>query len=159
MKNNKNNKNIEVIKSLNIILRNELVAINQYFIHAKILQDQGYTKLAAIAKAESIDEMKHADQIMERILFLKGSPKMTDYTNFSVGEKPVEMINCDYNLEILAIKDLKDAIKVALEHNDIGTKEILEAILVSEEQHFDFLETQLSLIEDVGLQNYLATQI
>lgn len=148
-----------VIDNLNIILRNELVAINQYFLHAKILEDQGFIKLAAATKAESIDEMRHADIIISRILFLKGTPKMTDYKNLSVGETVESMLENDLQLEINAISDLKKAIKTAIDNGDIGTKDLLEKIMISEEVHFGFLETQIELIKNIGLQNYLTTQI
>ena len=155
----KNKPNQAVIDHLNIILRNELVAINQYFLHAKILEDQGFKKLAAVTKAESIDEMIHADIIIARILFLKGAPKMTDYKNLNIGMTVESMLKNDYQLEIDAIADLRNAIKSAIEAADTGTKDILEKILISEENHFGFLETQLELIEKIGLQNYLTTQL
>ena len=151
--------NKEVIDHLNIILRNELVAINQYFLHAKILQDQGFTKLAAVSKKESIDEMKHADAIIERILFLKGIPNMDNYKKLSVASEAEAMIKNDLNLEIDAIKDLSNAISVAEKAKDTGTKDLLEKILISEEDHQDFLETQLGLIKSLGIQNYLSTQV
>ncbi len=153
------NSSKQVVNSLNSILKNELVAINQYYLHAKILEDQGYSKLAAFTKAESIDEMKHADIIIERILFLKGMPKMTEYKDLKIGQTPEEMIKRDLELEINAIADLRDAIKIAEKASDVGTKTMLEKILISEESHFDFLETQLILIESLGMQNYLAAQI
>jgi bacterioferritin len=152
-------KNHGVIDQLNIVLCNELMAINQYFLHAKIFEDQGFSKLAAATKSESIDEMKHADAIIGRILFLKGSPKMNDYKKMEIGESVEQMLNSDFQLEIEAISDLKKAIKVACENQDVGTKDLLEKILISEEVHYSFLETQLELIKKVGLQNYLATQI
>jgi bacterioferritin len=151
--------NSEVINHLNIILRNELVAINQYFLHAKIMQDQGFNKLATLTKAESIDEMKHADTIIQRILFLKGMPKMTDYKNLNIGESVEEMLKNDYQLEIDAIADLKKAIEVAAKNQDTGSKDILEKILISEENHFDFLEIQIGLIKKIGIQNYLSSQL
>lgn len=154
-----NNAKQAVIDSLNIILRNELMAINQYFLHAKVLEDQGFTKLAATTKAESIDEMRHADIIISRILFLNGSPKMNDYKNMVIGETVEEMLKSDLQLEINAIADLNNSIAIAIADGDIGTKDLLEKILISEEVHFEFLETQLSLIKQVGLQNYLTTQI
>ncbi|MES2960852.1 MAG: bacterioferritin [Pseudomonadota bacterium] len=153
------NKNQAVIDHLNIILRNELMAINQYFLHAKILEDQGFMKLGAVAKAESIDEMRHADVIMARILFLKGMPKMNDYKKMYIGETVEQMLKSDFQLEVEAIADLKDAIAAAIENRDTGTKDLLEKILISEETHYAFLETQLELIQKVGLQNYLVTQI
>ena len=149
----------ELVNHLNIILRNELVAINQYFLHSKILQDQGFNKLAQTTKAESIDEMKHADIIIDRILFLKGSPQMTDYGQFKVGKSVEEIFKNDLELEISAISDLKKAISYCHEVNDIGTKDLLEKILISEEEHLDFIETQLGLIEQIGIKNYLVTQI
>ena len=154
-----NAKNKEVINHLNIILRNELVAINQYFLHAKIFEDQGFTKLGALTKAESIDEMRHADIIIDRILFLKGAPKMTEYGNLKVGSEVEEMLKNDLNLEINAIGDLKNAISAAIDAKDTGTKDLLEKILISEETHFDFLETQIDLIKKIGLANYLTTQL
>lgn len=154
-----NNAKQAVIDSLNIILRNELMAINQYFLHAKVLEDQGFAKLAATTKAESIDEMRHADIIISRILFLNGSPKMNDYKNMVIGETVEEMLKSDLQLEINAIADLNEAILTTIKAGDIGTKDLLEKILISEEVHFEFLETQLSLIAQVGLQNYLTTQI
>jgi bacterioferritin len=152
-------KNDKVIQHLNIILRNELVAINQYFLHAKILEDQGFAKLAAVTKAESIDEMKHADIIITRILFLKGTPKMTDYKKINIADSVEEMLKSDLQLEIEAITDLKDAISAACENRDTGSKDILEKILISEEGHLNFLELQLELIKKIGLQNYLTTQL
>jgi bacterioferritin len=156
---NKSNNNHDVSGQLNIILRNELIAINQYFLHAKILEDQGFMKLAAITKAESIDEMKHADLIIARILFLKGAPKMYDYKKVNIGNNVEQILASDFQLEIEAISDLKVAIAVACQAQDIGTKDMLETILISEEKHYAFLETQLELIKKVGLQNYLVTQI
>lgn len=149
----------EVIKHLNIILCNELVAINQYFLHAKILEDQGFTKLAGVTKAESIDEMKHADTIIARILFLKGAPKMTEYGALRIGDNVESMLKNDLQLEIAAIADLKNAIDAANKDADSTTKTMLETILASEERHFDFLQTQLDLIKNLGLQNYLMTQL
>ncbi len=149
----------ELIKHLNVILRNELVAINQYFLHAKILEDKGFMKLAAIAKAESIDEMRHADTIIARILFLKGVPKMTEYGNLRIGENVEEILKNDLQLEIDAISDLRNAIEAANKASDSTSKTMLETILASEENHFDFLETQLDLIKTLGLQNYLTTQV
>lgn len=151
--------NQAIINHLNIILRNELIAINQYFLHAKILEDQGFTKLASSTKAESIDEMKHADSIIARILFLKGTPKMSDYKKLNIGESVVEMLQSDLQLEVEAIADLRQAISAACDNKDTGTKDLLEKILISEENHLDFLRRQLELIEKVGLQNYLATQL
>lgn len=149
----------QIIDHLNNILRNELVAINQYFLHSKILANQGFTKLAAKNHAESVEEMKHAGQIIDRILFLKGIPKMTEYSKLNIASDVQKMFKNDLALEIDAISDLKDAIKYAIDINDVGTKDLLEKILISEEEHLDFIETQLDLIKKIGLENYLTQQI
>lgn len=149
----------KIIDQLNVILGNELVAINQYFIHAKILEDQGFSKLASFTKAESIDEMKHADVIIDRILFLDGTPNMNNYKKIQVGKTVVEMFNNDLAIEISAIADLKIAIKSCIDEGDTGSKDLLEKILISEEVHLDFLRTQLGLINSLGLENYLTTQV
>lgn len=160
MENNNSGKAIsDLIAHLNIILRNELVAINQYFLHYKIMQDQGFLKLAAVNRAESIDEMKHAEVIMDRILFLKGAPNMTDYKPLKIATTVESMLQSDLQLEIEAIADLKKAIAAAANATDSTTKTLLETILASEENHFSFLETQLDLIKKLGLQNYLTMQI
>lgn len=135
------------------------MAINQYFLHAKILEDQGFSKLAGITKTESIDEMKHADIIIQRILFLKGTPTMSDYKKMSIGDSVEMMLKSDFQLEVEAIADLRDAITSCIEARDTGTKDILEKILISEEVHYDFLERQMELIKKLGLPNYLMTQI
>ena len=150
---------VKIIDQLNIILGNELVAINQYFIHSKILEDQGFSKLASLTKAESIDEMKHADVIIDRILFLDGTPNMNNYKKIQVGKTVVEMFNNDLEIEIRAILELKTAIKICSDEGDIGSKDLLEKILISEEEHFDFLNTQLGLIKSLGIENYLTTQV
>ncbi|MFT6332093.1 MAG: bacterioferritin [Lentimonas sp.] len=149
----------QIIDQLNIILGNELVSINQYFIHAKILKDQGFTKLGNLTMAESIDEMKHADVIIDRILFLDGAPNMNNYKKIHVGKSVVEMFNNDLAIEVSAIADLRVAIKICFDEGDTGSKDLLEKILISEEDHLDFLKTQLGLIENLGLENYLTTQV
>lgn len=149
----------KIVEQLNIILGNELVAINQYFLHAKICEDQGFSKLAAVSKSESIDEMKHADTIIGRILFLKGTPNMNNYRKVEIGKTVPEMLKNDLDTEYKAIADLKTAIKVCIDDGDTGSKDMLEKILIAEEEHQDFIETQLGLIENIGLNNYLATQV
>jgi bacterioferritin len=149
----------KIINQLNIILGNELVAINQYFIHAKILEDQGFTKLASFTKSESIDEMKHADAIIDRILFLDGTPDMNNYKKVQVGKTVVEMFNNDLAIEISAVADLRIAIKACFDEGDTGSKDLLEKIIISEEMHLDFLRTQLGLIKYLGIENYLTTQV
>jgi len=145
----------QVIAHLNKILGNELVAINQYFLHAKMLKDWGLNELAEYTRHESIDEMKHADKLIERILFLEGLPNLQDLGKLHIGEDTQEMLRCDLDLELRAIPDLKDAIEYCDTVRDYVSRELLEDILESEEEHVDWLETQLTLIDKVGIQNYL----
>ncbi len=149
----------EVIKVLNDVLTAELTAINQYFIHAKMCQNWGYMGLGKKIHAESIDEMKHADQLIERILFLDGIPNLQRLNKVNVGETVPEQFKLDLDLEYDAIKRLNDGVKLARDKGDNGTRELLEGILVSEEEHTDWLETQLELIKQVGEAHYLAQQI
>ena len=148
----------EIIKHLNQILKNELTAINQYFLHAKMFDDWGLAKLAEYEKHESIDEMKHADTLIERILFLDGLPNLQDLGSLMIGENTREMLECDLKLENHAIPDLRTAISHAEESGDYGTRQILREILGSEEEHVDWIEKQLGLIEKVGEQNYIQSQ-
>ena len=148
-----------IIAHLNTILCNELTAINQYFLHAKILADWGLDELAGKEKHESIDEMKHADKIMERILFLEGLPNLQDLNKLGIGETVSEMLTSDLNLEMKGLVDLKSAIKDCELVNDFVSRELLEDILESEEQQIDWLETQINLIEKLGSQNYLQSQM
>ncbi len=148
-----------VIDHLNAILKNELTAINQYFLHSRMLRNWGFKRLAEAVRKESIDEMKHADELMERILFLEGLPAMQDLHRLMIGENAKEMIECDLKLEHKAIPDLRAAITHCETVKDYGSRELLEHILVSEEEHVDFLETQLELIARVGIENYLQSQM
>lgn len=152
-------KDPSVVKHLNIILRNELTAINQYFLHSRMLKHQGYNKLGAKEYEESIDEMKHADGIIARILFLGGLPNLQDLGKLLIGENPKEMLQGDYKLEQIAHRDLLAAIKAAEAANDNVTVNLLEDILTGEEQHSDWLRTQLDLIKSLGLELYLQSQI
>ena len=144
----------KVIEHLNRILGNELIAINQYFLHSRIYKNWGLKELAEYEYKESIDEMKHADRLTERILFLDGIPNFQDLGKLLIGENTEEMLKCDLKLEMMAIPDLKEAIAYCESVRDYRSRELLEDILESEEEHVDWLETQLGLIEKVGLQNY-----
>ena len=149
----------KVIEHLNKSLYNELTAINQYFLHSRMLKDMGLHYLAEKEYEESIDEMKHADQLMERILFLEGLPNLQDLGKLLIGETAKEMLECDLKMEEAAIPDLRDGIEYCESVRDYGSRELLESILESEEEHVDWLETQLSLIDKVGEQNYLQKQM
>ena len=151
--------NARVIESLNEILTGELTAINQYFIHAKMCANWGFERLALKNREESIGEMKHADSIIERILFLDGVPNMQRLEKVRVGETVHEQLKLDLKLEEVAIARLNKAIAQAVDAADNTTRELLEEILVSEEDHVDWLEAQLGLIKQVGEQNYLSQQI
>lgn len=144
----------QVIVYLNKILFNELTAINQYFLHAKMLQDWGIEALAAKEHEESIDEMKHADKLTERILFLEGLPNMQNLGKLRIGENIKEMLECDLALENDAIPDLREAIVHCESVRDFVSRDLLQSILDSEEDHVDWLETQLGLIGKMGLENY-----
>jgi bacterioferritin len=151
--------NKKVIEALNEILTGELTAINQYFIHAKMCANWGLDKLAEHSRKESIGEMKHADEVIERILFLDGVPNMQRLGKVRVGETVPEQLDLDLKLEMEALPRLNKAIELAVEVGDNGTRDLLEGILTSEEEHVDWLEAQLDLIKTVGLENYLAQQI
>ncbi|MEZ4288956.1 MAG: bacterioferritin [Polyangiales bacterium] len=149
----------KVIELLNEVLTSELTAINQYFIHFRMCENWGYKRLAEKKRSESIEEMKHADDVIERILFLDGIPNMQRYFSVKVGENPVEQHELDLALELAAVKRLNDAIAVCRDLGDNGTRELLERILKDEEEGIDWLETQLSLIADLGKENYLTEQM
>ena len=148
----------QVIEHLNHILKNELTAINQYFLHSKIYKDWGITKLAEKEYEESIDEMKHADELIERILFLEGLPNLQSLGKLRIGENVNEMLQCDLDLEIDAISDLQSAVAYADEIRDYVSRELFNSILASEEGHVDWLETQLTSIEKMGVENFIQHQ-
>lgn len=148
-----------VIEHLNKVLKNELTAINQYFLHARMMKDWGLHKLAEYEHGESIDEMKHADKLIERILFLGGLPSMQHMGKLRIGENVPEILGSDLEMEMDAIPDLKAAIAYCEAHKDYGSRGLFDDILHSEEEHVDWLETQLHLIETMGLENYLQIQV
>ena len=148
-----------IINLLNEILTAELTAINQYFLHAKMCGDGGYSKLHAYIRNESIDEMRHAEALIERILYLNGVPNVQRLSKVNIGETVKEQLDLDLALEYLAVPRLQKAIEACRASGDEGTRVLLEGILTSEEEHIDWLEAQLELISQVGLPNYLAQQI
>ena len=148
----------EVIKYLNLALKNELTAINQYFLHSRMLRDWGVDKLAKKEYEESIEEMEHADWLIERILFLGGLPNLQDLGKVRIGETVEEIISCDLELENDAIPLLRDAIEHCEKVRDYGSRDILDKILVNEEEHQDWLETQQDQISMMGIQNYIQLQ-
>jgi bacterioferritin len=149
----------KVLALLNQVLRKELTGINQYFLHAKMCQNWGYTALAEHARNESIDEMKHADKVMERILFLEGTPNMAALDKLLIGADVKMQLKNDLALEMAALAILRPGIATCLEAGDHATRELLETILAEEEQHVDWLETQLGQIEEMGYENYLTTTV
>lgn len=151
-------KDAKVIEYLNAALKNELTAINQYFLHYRMLKDWGVSKLAAKEHEESIDEMNHADWLIERILFLNGLPNLQDLGKLFIGENVEEIIECDLKIEHLAIPLLREAIGYCESVNDYVSRDLFSKILSSEEDHLDFLETQQDQIRMLGIQNYILNQ-
>ncbi|HHN72507.1 MAG TPA: bacterioferritin [Thermopetrobacter sp.] len=149
----------KVIDALNEVLKAELTAISQYFLHAEMMENWGYKRLSALTKRESIDEMKHAEALIERILFLDGVPKMDELFPLRVGQSVKQQIENDLALELEAVARLNRCINTAVEAGDNGSRELFEEILEDEEEHVDFLEAQLHMIAEVGYDNYLAQQI
>jgi bacterioferritin len=151
--------NSEVLRFLNLALKNELTAINQYFLHARMFRNWGLKKLDEYEYHESIDEMKHADALINRILFLEGLPNLQDLGTLRIGENTREILECDLAMELEAIPLLREGIAHCEQVQDYVTRELFEDILESEEEHVDWLETNLALIERVGIQNYEQSQM
>ena len=149
----------EVIELLNDVLTGELTAINQYFLHAKMCDNWGYKRLAAHVRDESIDEMKHAESLTERLLYLEGIPNLQRLSPLRIGETVPEQLGNDLAVEMAALQRLNDGIALCARLGDNGTRELLEDILVEEEHHVDWLETQLETIRQIGLEHYLAQQL
>jgi bacterioferritin len=151
--------NPDVVKLLNEVLRKELTGINQYFIHSKMCKNWGYEVLAGVAWKESIEEMKHADQVIERILFLEGTPNLSAYDKINVGTSVKQQLANDLGLEEGALVVLRGGITTCFNTTDTASREMLEHILVDEEQHVDWIEAQLHQINEIGYENYLTQQI
>ncbi len=149
----------KLIEALNEVLTGELTSVNQYFVHAKMCDNWGYERLAELTRKESIEEMKHADTLIDRILYLEGVPNVQRLFKVRVGETVPEQLKLDLGVETEAVERLNKAIELAVKVHDNGTRDVLEDILESEEDHVNWLEAQLALIEQVGVQNYLAQQI
>ncbi len=149
----------KILTMLNEALKAELTAINQYFLHAEMCENWGYSKLAGLIRKESIEEMGHAEKLIERILYLDGAPNMTELSKISVGTNVEKQMRNDLQLEYDAVKRLNQFVPAARDLKDEGSRDLLEDILEDEEEHIDWLEAQLHAIGEVGLQNYLAQQI
>jgi len=148
----------DVIKKLNLILTNELTSINQYFLHARMYQSDGYGKLGKKTYEESIEEMKHADRIINRILLLEGFPNLQNLNKLQIGESVPERLQCDLNAERTGHTGIKEGITLCEEKKDYVTRDMLTALLDDTEEHIDFLETQLQNVDQMGVQNYLQSQ-
>jgi bacterioferritin len=149
----------KVIAVLSEVLKAELTAINQYFLHAEMCENWGYEKLAKHTRKESIEEMVHAEKLMERILYLDGTPNMSDYFKINIGQNVKAQIENDLQVEYTAVKRLNKGVETCVELRDNGSRELLEGILTDEEEHIDWLEAQLHAIDEMGIENYLAQQL
>lgn len=151
--------NPKVIELLSQVLKAELTAINQYFLHAEMCENWGYERLAKLVRKESIEEMVHAEKVIERILYLDGTPNMSEYFKINIGANVQQQLKSDLQLEYDAVKRLNDGVRVCVEAGDNGSKDLIEKILSDEEEHIDWLEAQLHAIEEMGIQNYLSQQL
>jgi bacterioferritin len=149
----------KIIAILNEVLKAELTAINQYFLHAEMCENWGYQRMAKHTRKESIEEMQHAEILMERILYLDGTPNMSDYFKINIGQNLKQQLQNDLDLEYNAVKRLNDGIKQSVAAGDNGSRELMEKILVDEEHHIDWLEGQLYMIKEMTYENYLAQQL
>jgi len=149
----------EIVDVLNEVLATQLVAINQYFVHAKLCEHWGYLRLAFHVRSESLGEMKHAEALVDRILFLEGIPNLQRLDSLHIGQSVPEQMKSDVELEYRAVKRLNDAVRVCRDVGDRATEDLLAGILVSEEEHVDWLETQLGLIGQIGEASYLAEHL
>ena len=149
----------QIVELLNSVLRKELTGVNQYFVHAKMCENWGYQVLAKVNRDEAMDEMKHAEKIIDRILFLDGTPNMSSYDRIMIGNNIKQQLESDLALEMAALQVLGPGVKLCLEMGDTGSRELLEHIIVDEEQHVDWIEAQLHKIDELGYENYLAEQI
>lgn len=149
----------KVIALLNQVLKAELTAINQYFLHAEMCENWGYERMAKHTRKESIEEMTHAEKLMERILLLDGTPNMSDYFKINIGQTLADQLKNDLQLEYDAVKRLNGGIETCVNSGDNGSRELLEKILLDEEHHIDWLEGQLHAISEMGIQNYLSQQL
>ncbi|MFK5892021.1 MAG: bacterioferritin [Pseudomonadota bacterium] len=149
----------KVIQHLNTVLANQLIAINQYFIHARIYKNWGIEELNTKEYHFSIEEMKRSDKVIQRILFLEGLPNVQDLGKLLIGEHTEEMLNADYNLELKAVDDLNEAISYCEDNQDYVSRELLEKLLNKQEDHIDWLESQFYLIKETGIENYIQSMI
>jgi bacterioferritin len=149
----------QIVELLNSVLRKELTAVNQYFVHAKMCENWGYQVLAKVNRDEAMDEMKHTEKIIDRILFLDGTPNMSSYDRIMIGTNVKQQLESDLALEMAALQILGPGVKLCLELGDTGSRELLEHIIVDEEHHVDWIEAQLHKIDELGYENYLAEQI